>query len=76
MKTTFRRLQQLELRYSESLEANDASGALERILEKIGSMADPLREDPNQEAVLKPTFAEVRLRVQEALSRYRREAAK
>jgi hypothetical protein len=73
MKTTFRRLQQLEKRHSESLAANDASGALERILEKIGSMAEPLRQDPNGEAIPKPTVAEVRLRLQETQSRYRRE---
>jgi hypothetical protein len=47
MKTTFRRLQQLEQRHSESLAANDASGARERILERLKGMADRLSSDPN-----------------------------
>lgn len=47
MKTSVRRLQQLEQRHSESFAANDASGAREGILEKLNSTAARLRADPN-----------------------------
>ena len=73
MKTTLRRLRQLEQRRSESFEANDESGARERILEKINAMADPRRGDPNRETPPPPTADEIRQRIQEALSLHRSE---
>jgi hypothetical protein len=76
VKTALRRLQQLEQRHSESLAANDGSGALERILEKINAMADPRRGNPNWEATPRPTVAEVTARLREAVSRSRGEVAR
>jgi hypothetical protein len=73
VKTVLRRLQQLEHRCSESLVANDATGARERILEKINAMADPRRGDPNWEAAPHPTEDQIQQRIQEALSRFRSE---
>jgi hypothetical protein len=73
VKTILRRLQQLEQHNSESLLANDASGACERTLEKINAMADPRRGDPNWEALPKPTADEVLQRVQEAVAPHRSE---
>ncbi len=73
MKTILRRLQQLERHSSESLAANDASGARARILERINAMADPRRGHPNWETIPKLTVAEVRQRLQEALSGHKSE---
>ena len=47
MKTTFRRLQQLERKHSEWLVATDTSGARERFMAHINRMAARLRADPN-----------------------------
>ena len=47
MKTTFRRLQQLERRRSECLAATDTSGVRERFMASIERMAARLRADPN-----------------------------
>ena len=76
MKTILRRLQQIERHSAESLAANDASGARERILEKINAMADPRRGDPNWEATPRPTVGEVTARVREAVSRCQGEVAR
>jgi hypothetical protein len=73
VKTVLRRLQQLERCRSDSLIANDASGARERILGKINAMADPRRGDPNWEAAPQPTADQIQQRIQEALSRFRSE---
>lgn len=73
MKTILRRLQQLEQRRSESLEATNASGARERILERIKAMADPRRGDPKWETAPQPTTDEIQQRIQAALSRFRSE---
>ena len=74
VKTILRRLHQLEQRRSESLAANDASGARERFLARINEMAEPLRGDPNWEAMPKPSVEEVRQRLRDALSRHKNEA--
>jgi hypothetical protein len=76
MKTTLRRLQQLEQRRSELVAPDDSSGARERILEKINAMADPRRGNPNWEATPRPTVAEVTARLREAVSRSRGEVAR
>lgn len=70
MKTVLRRLQ-LEQHRSESLAASDNTGARERLMERLNSMSDRLRGDPNWEALPKPTVEEVRQRLQEALARHR-----
>ena len=70
MKTTLRRLQQLEQRHSELTAADHSSGARERILNKIRAMADPRLGNPDLEA---PTFEEVKARLEEVLSIYRGE---
>jgi hypothetical protein len=74
MKATLRRLRQLEQRRSESLEANDESGAIERILGKMSAMADPWRGAPDRELMPKPTSTELQERIQQAVSRCRSEA--
>jgi hypothetical protein len=74
VKTILRRLQQLEQRRSESLAANDVSGARERFLARINGMAERLSGDPNWEAMPKPSVEEVRQRLREALSRHKNEA--
>ena len=76
MKTTLRRLQQLERHSAESFAANDASGARERILEKINAMADPRRGDHNWEATPRPTVGEVTAMLREAVSRCQGEFAR
>ena len=76
MKTILRRLQQLERYSAESLAANDASGARERILEKINAMADPRRGNPNWEATPQTTVGEVTARLREAVSRCQGEVAR
>jgi hypothetical protein len=72
VKTTLKRLQQLEQSRSESLATNDPSGARERILERINGMADPRRGDPNWEAMPIPTLAKVKARLRETLSHSRK----
>jgi hypothetical protein len=47
VKTTFRRLQQLERRRSEWLAATDTSGVREQFMAHINRMAARLRADPN-----------------------------
>ena len=47
MKTTVRRLQQLERKHSGWLAATDKSGARERFIAHINRMAARLRADPN-----------------------------
>lgn len=74
MKTILRRLQQLEQRHSESLAANGASGARDRILARINGLAERLRGDANWEAMQKPSLEDVRQRVREALSHHKGEA--
>ena len=76
MKIIFRRLLQLERHSAESLVANDASGARERILEKINAMADPRRGHPNWEATPGPSVGEVTARLREAVSRCQGEFAR
>jgi hypothetical protein len=76
VKTILRRLQQLERHNAESLAVNDASGARERLLEKINAMADPRLGDPNWEATPRPTVGEVTARLREAVSRCQGEVAR
>jgi hypothetical protein len=76
VRTILRRLQQLERHSAESFAANDASGARERLLEKINAMADPWRGDPNGEAPPRPTVGEVTARLREAVSRCQGEFAR
>jgi hypothetical protein len=73
MKTALKRLQQLEQRHSELVAANNGSGARERILEKISAMADPKRGNPDWELTPMPTLADLRERIQKAVS-HRQEA--
>lgn len=47
MKTTFRRLQQLERKRSNWRAVNEASGARERFMARIDRMGARLRADPN-----------------------------
>ena len=68
MKTTLRRLQQLEQRRSELVAADDSSGARERILAAINRMADPRRGDPDWESRPQPTVEELRRRIRDAVS--------
>ena len=75
MKTTLRRLQQLERRHSAWVAATDTSGAKESVLASLRRVAERLRADPNWESMPKPTRAEVAARLQETLSRYPSETA-
>ena len=68
MKTTLRRLQQLEQRHSELTAADDSSGARERILAAISRMADPRRGDPDWESRPQPTVEDLRRRIRDAVS--------
>ena len=68
MKTTLRRLQQLEQRRSDLVAADDSSGARERILAAISRMADPRRGDPDWESRPQPTVEELRHRIRDAVS--------
>ena len=69
MKTTLRRLQQLEQRRSELVAADDSSAARERILAAINRMADPRRGDPDWESRPQPTVEDLRQRIREAAIR-------
>jgi hypothetical protein len=71
VKTTFRRLQQLEQRRSESLAADHTSGARDRLLERLKGMAERLWGDPDWESMPNPTVDEIRQRVRDAVSRHR-----
>ena len=75
LKTTFRRLEQLERRHSAWVAATDTSGAKENLLASLRGMSERLRADPNWESMPKPTVEEVTATVREAMSRYQSEAA-
>jgi hypothetical protein len=76
VKTTLRRLQQLEQRRSELVAADDSFGTRERILEKINAMANPRRGNPNGEATPRSTVGEVTARLREAVSSSQGEVAR
>ena len=50
MKTTLRRLQQLEQRHSAWIAATDTSGACEELMARVNRIAERLRADPNWES--------------------------
>ena len=70
VKTTFRRREQLERRHSASVVATDTSGAKQSVLASLKRVGERLRADPNWESMPKPTLAEMKVRLQETLSRY------
>ena len=70
VKTTFKRLEQLERRHSAWVATTDTSGAKQSVLASLKRVGERLRADPNWESMPKPTLAEMKVRLQETLSRY------
>jgi hypothetical protein len=69
MRTTLRRLQQLEEHHSHLRAATVTSGAKEKLLADLSRVAERLRADPNWEAMPKPDPDEVLKHIKKALSR-------
>jgi hypothetical protein len=69
VRTISKRIQQLERTHSEQVAANDTSGARERLFAKIKRVRERLQADSHWESMPKPTVAEARQRLHEALSR-------
>jgi hypothetical protein len=65
VKTSLRRLEQLEQRHSAWVAAANTSGAKGSLLASLKRVGERLRADPNWASLPKPTLAEVKARLQE-----------
>jgi len=75
MRTTLRRLQQLEEHHSDLRAATVTSGAKEKLLADLSRVAERLRADPNWEAIPKPDPDEVLKQIKKALHATGRKSA-